>query len=194
MHPLTPADILSADAYERERDALRRRLLVVKDRRRVQVGDHCSVHFETRDTIRYQVHEMLRAERSWSRPGAIEDELVAYNPLIPASGELSATLMFEWDDPDERHRNLSALVGIERHLWLVVGESAPLAARFDRAQMSPGRVSAVQFVKWDLGPVRRPQLRADGTVVRLVIDHPHYRAQSVLSEETRKELALDPDG
>ncbi len=191
MLPLTPADIPSPEEYEHERDVRRRRVLVLQDRRRVEVGEHCSVLFENRETIRYQVLEMIRVERSWDRPHAIEDELQAYNPLIPARGELSATVMFEWESPEERRERLSALVGIDGHVWLVVGGTAPVSARFDRAQMAPGRISAVQFVKWDLDDRREQLLSGDGTVVRLVIDHRHYRAEAVLSEMTRKEIAAD---
>lgn len=191
MRPLTRADILTADAYERERGPLRGRLMVLKERRRVPVGDECSVHFENRDTIRYQIHEMLRVEQSWDRSGAVEAELEAYNPLIPASGELSATVMFEYNAPEVRKQRLSDLVGIDQHLRLVVGDTAPLLAEFDRMQISEGRVSAVQFVKWRLDAHRRALLTREGTVVRLIVDHPRYRARSVLSEQTRKEIAAD---
>ena len=193
MNPLTQRDLLSAGEYERQRDALRRRIIVLKDRRRVGVGDHCSVHFENRETLRYQVLEMLRAERSWNRPGAVEDELAAYNPLLPGDGELSATVMFEYESPEERAAALTALAGIESHLWLRVGATGPVPAQFDPRQIGAAKVSAVQFVRWRLDAAQRALLKADGTVVRLVIDHPAYGAQSVLGEETRREIAGDCD-
>ena len=86
MNLLTPADILDKAAYEAARPEMRRRIMLEKTRRRVLVGDHCSLLFESRDTMHYQVQEMLRAEDSWLRPGALEEELSAYNPLIPRSG------------------------------------------------------------------------------------------------------------
>jgi hypothetical protein len=193
VKPLTRDDILSADAYERERPDLRRRVMLTKDRRRVLLGDHCSVHFECRDTLGYQVHEMLRAERSWERPGAVEAELEAYNPLIPAAGELSATVMFEYDDEEERRLRLAELVGIDQHLELVIGDTAPIPARFDRMQIDARRISSVQFVKWDVDERQRALLKADGTVLRLVVDHPNYSAQAVLSETTRTSIMRDPD-
>jgi len=193
VKPLTKDDILGADAYERERPDLRRRIMPIKDRRRVTVGDHCSVLFECRDTLGYQVHEMLRAEHSWSRPGAVEAELEAYNPLIPAAGELSATVMFEFDDEEERRVRFAELVGIDRHLMLVIGDTSPMLARFDRMQIDDQRISSVQFVKWDLDERRRALLKTDGTVLRLAIDHPKYAAQAVLSETTRKAIMHDPD-
>ena len=192
MELLTRDDIQAKDDYERLRPDYRRRIMRIKDKRRVAVGDHCSVHFESRDTVRYQVHEMLRIEDSWARPGAVRDEIEAYNPLVPQSGELSATIMFEYESPEERRENLPKFVGIERHVWLSIGGTAPLLAAFDRGQIDERGVSAVQYVKWRLDRERLELLGAEGVVVRLVIDHPHYRAQAVISEETRREIADDP--
>ncbi len=193
MKPLAAADFLSKTDYEAARDEIRRRILVLKERRRVLVGEHCSVHFETRETLRYQVHEMLRAENSWERAGALEDELTAYNPLVPGGHELSATVMFEYETPAERAVKLAELVGIDRHLWLVIGNETPIAATFDGMQLADGKISSVQFVRWPIDPFRRDLLRDEGTVVKIVCDHPHYRAQSVLSEQTRREIASDLD-
>ena len=193
MQPITSTEILSKEEYERARPDLRRRLIALKAKRRVPVGDHATVHFETRATMLYQVHEMLRAEDSWLRPGAVEDELEAYNPLIPAGGELSATLMLEYDTAEERAHHLQKLVGLDRHLWLTVGDTEPVAALFDNAQVSPTRISSVQYVTWPVDAERSALLRTDGTAVRLIIDHTHYRAQAVLAEETRNEIAGDLD-
>jgi len=188
---IRPDEIMTREAYEAGRDAFRRRVMVRKARRRVPLGDHATLHFETRETMLYQVHEMLRAEGSWQRPGAIEDELEAYNPIVPDGRSLTATLMFEYDDPAERAGRLSELCGIEDHLWLRVGETTPLPASFDDAQASDGRVSSVQYVRWDLDDEQARLLKAEGTVVRLKIDHAAYTASAVLSEETRRELAGD---
>ena len=193
MKPPTPGDVMTRDAYERARPELRRRIMVQKGKRRVAVGEHCSVHFECRDTMLYQVHEMLRAENSWDRPGAVEDELEAYGPIVPAEGELSATMMFEYETPEERATVLPALVGIDRHVFLEIGGEAPLLGRFDRGQIDESKVSSVQYVKWDLDAGRRRRLEEDGTVVRIRITHPVYTAQAVLSEECRRTIMGDPD-
>jgi len=190
---LTPDDILGREEYESARDELRRSILVQKNRRRVAVGDHCTVHFECRDTMRYQVHEMLRAEGTWDSPTAVGDELEAYNPLIPGDGRLSATLMLEYETPEERALVLPKFVHIDRHVWLQVGETEPVLAEFDAGQISPDKVSSVQYVKWPLDDERRRLLKQDGTVVRLRIDHPVYSAEAVLGEETRKAIMHDPD-
>jgi hypothetical protein len=100
--------------------------------------------------------------------------------------------MIEYETPVERSRHLEALVGLdEGHVWLEVGEAGRVAALFDDAQVSPTRISSVQYIRWPLDDDQRRMLRTDGTVLRIVIDHPHYRAQAVLGEETRKELARD---
>ncbi|NOT45807.1 MAG: DUF3501 family protein, partial [Acidobacteria bacterium] len=163
MQPLTVADILDKDAYEAARPDLRRRVMTVKGRRRVLVGEHCSMHFENRDTMHYQVQEMLRAENSWTREGAVEDELAAYNALVPGAGELTATLMLEYETREERADALPRLVGLERHLWLHVGDLPPIGGVFDEAQYDDGKVSAVQYVRFRLPDTHRAQMAADGT-------------------------------
>jgi len=189
---LTASDILRKTEYEQSRPAFRRRIQVLKDKRRVLVGDHCSVHFECRETMRYQVQEMLRAEDSWNRPHAVADEFEAYNPLIPQKHELSATIMFEYETAEERSTYLPKFVGIDRHVWLHIGDTDPVLATFDRGQIDERGVSAVQYVKWILSPEQTEGLGRDGSVLRLRIDHPAYQAQAVVSEETRREIAGDP--
>ena len=193
MQRLTTADILDKQAYEQARPELRRRIMVQKEKRRVAVGDHVMLHFENRDTMHYQVHEMLRAEESWRRDGAIRDELEAYNPIVPQTGELSTTMMIEYATAAERALMLPKFVGLERHVWLRIGDTAPVPAVFDDSQIGEHKVSSVQYVTFALSDGQRHLLKADGTVVRLVIDHPASTAQAVLSEETRKAIANDPD-
>jgi len=193
MQPIRPEEILPAAEYERVRPELRRRVMRLKACRRVPLGEHATIHFETRETMLYQVHEMLRAEGSWDRPGAVEAELAAYNPLVPAGEELSATLMIEYEDVAQRAALLTALVGIEEHLWLQVGDTSPVQALFDRAQIGDRRISSVQYLKFPLSLERRQQMRREGTVVKVILDHPAMPAQAVLGEETRRELARDLD-
>jgi hypothetical protein len=191
MQLLTPTDILGKDAYEQARPEIRRRIIVQKDKRRVLVGDHATFHFESRDTMLYQVHEMLRTEGSWLRPGALEEEVDTYNELIPRRGELSATMMLEYEAAEERARMLPQFVGIEQHVRLHIGDAPPVLALFDRGQIDEHKVSSVQYVKWKLTDMQRQLLATDGTVVRLSIDHPAYIAQAVLSEETRRAIMGD---
>jgi len=192
MTRLTSADILDKATYEAERPDFRRRIMLEKSRRRVLVGDHCSIHFESRETMRYQVQEMLRTEDSWSRPGALEDELSAYNPLIPGPGELSATLMLEYETPAERAVALPRFIGLERHVWIQIGDTPRVLASFDRGQIDEKAVSSVQYIKFALTPEQVALLTGDGTVVRLIVDHPAYQAQAVLGEDTRRAVSSDP--
>jgi pimeloyl-ACP methyl ester carboxylesterase len=191
MKPITRDDVLGREEYARTRADVRRRIIQLKARRRVPLGEHATLNFETRDTMLYQVHEMLHAEGSWKRPGAIEDEFEAYNPIVPAGGELSATLMLEYETEEERTVRLQELLGLDAHLWLHVRETPPVAARFDHAQVSPTRISSVQYVKWPLSPGQARLVATEGAVLRVVVDHPKLRAQAILSEETRRELAAD---
>ena len=191
MKPIEPAEILEAASYERLRPEMRRRILVLKGKRRVPIGSNATLHFETRETMLYQVHEMLRAESSWTRPGAVEAELEAYNPLVPAGRELSATLMIEVESPEERALKLTRLLGLERHIWIEVGGLPRLGATLDAAQIAPTRLSSVQHLKWKLTDEHVALVRQAGTVLKIVVDHPEYAAVAVLSEETRQELAAD---
>jgi hypothetical protein len=193
MQPLTESDILDRQAYEQARPDFRRRVMLVKDKRRVLVGEHVTFHFENRDTMHYQVQEMLRAEDSWLRPGAIDDELAAYNPIIPRSGELSATMMIEYPTAGERAEMLPRFVAIDRHVWMQIGDAPKVLAAFDAGQIDEHKVSSVQYLKFPVTDEHRRLLATEGTVVRLLIDHPAYTAQAVLSEETRKAIAHDAD-
>ncbi len=191
MEPIRADEILSPEEYERIRPDMRRRIMALKARRRVPLGEHATLHFETRETMWYQVHEMLRAEGSWARPGAAAAELDAYNALIPASGELSATLMIEYDSPAKRAVKLAELVGIEGRLRLLIGDAPPVVATFDAAQVSPARISSVQYVRFPLTARHAELVGREGEVLKLILDHPAYQAQAVIGEETRKELAAD---
>ena len=191
MRPISADEIMSRQEYEERRPDLRRRVMDVKSRRRVALGDHMTVHFETRETMLYQVHEMLRAEGSWDDPRAVRDELEAYNPLIPGGDELSATVMLEYETKEQRDRWLTRLRALDEHLWLHVGETDPVLGVFDRAQVSSARISSVQYVKFPLSAEQQELLESSTTVVRLSVDHPDYQAQAVLSEETRQELVRD---
>jgi hypothetical protein len=191
MQAITADEIMTAAEYDEARPELRRRIMVVKSKRRVPLGEHMTVHFETRETMLYQVHEMLRAEGTWDNPDAVRDELDAYNPLVPFGGELSATVMLEYETKEERDEWLGRLLGLDEHLWLHVGETEPVQGRFDQAQVSPTRISSVQYVRFPLDEEQQELLKSSATVVRLSVDHPAYQARSVVSEETRQELVRD---
>lgn len=186
--PIQLSEILDLGDYERARADLRSRAMAARALRRVAVGPSCSVTFENRETIRYQVQEMLRAERIVDEK-QIAHETDTYSELLPGPTELSATLMLEFPDPEERARRLADLVGLERHLSFEVGQ-ARVPARFDDRQLDSDRVSAVQFVRFPLAEASLAALRG-GRTARVSIDHPAYRHTAELTRETVAALLAD---
>ena len=186
--PIRPEEILDLGDYQRARSEFQKRAMAARAQRRVLVGPAASFTFENRETVRYQIQEMLRAERI-AAPEQVAHEIDTYSELLPGPAELSATLMLEFSDPEKRARHLGELVGLERHVHLVAGESrAP--ARFDETQLDPDRVSAVQFVRFPLGgPVLTALGRGDP--VRLRIDHPAYTHEAELPAATVAALLRD---
>ncbi len=182
------ADILPLGEYERRRDQLRSQAMSARAARRVQLGAHATLVFESHETVRYQIQEILRAERI-SDPLAIGDEIRAYGELLPTAAELAGVLFVEYADRAERDRALAGLVGIERHLHLVVrGERR--TARFDPAQTDGTRISAVQFVRFPLEPGDLDALGA-GAPALLVLDHPRYLAEAPVLPALAARLAAD---
>jgi hypothetical protein len=170
MAAIRPSEILDLGDYERARPELRARAMAARAARRVSIGPAATIVFENRETVRYQIQEMLRAERIVGS-AEIAHEIETYSELLPGPGELSATLMLEFPDAVERPRRLAELVGLERHVVLEVG-AARVPARFDPQQLDPERVSAVQFVRFPLGDALAALRR--GAPARLAIDHPCY--------------------
>jgi hypothetical protein len=191
--PLTLDDIADSRAYEREREDFRARIIAVKAVRRVPVGPVVTLVFENRETIRFQIQEMARAEKLHT-DAAIQNELDTYNPLIPGPGELSATLFIELTSKEEMKTWLPRLVGVERLVTLEIGERQTVvkcdvdpahAAQLTRDDIT----SAVHYVRFSLSS---PQVNefADGPVV-LAVDHPQYRESTLLSADTRAVLLAD---
>jgi hypothetical protein len=191
---LTLEDIADARAYERERDAFRRHVIELKRRRRVPVGPIVTFVFECRDTVRFQIQEMVRAERILSDEG-VQGELDVYNPLIPAPGELSATLFIELTDEAALREWLPRLVGIERAARLrirqpngAVAEVPGVPEEAHEQTLTREDVTAsVHYLRFEVGD---PEAFASGEV-ELAVEHPAYQARAVLSEETKRELLAD---
>jgi hypothetical protein len=193
-------DISDLRAYEREREAFRRHVIELKARRRVGVGPIVTVVFENRDTVRFQVQEMARAERLLS-DAAVEAEREVYNPLIPDPGELSATMFLELTTRAELEEWLPKLVGVERALELRIGGGgaeggqASLVVRATpdpahEAQLTrPDVTSSVHYVRFRLSD---DEIERFGThPVELAVVHPAYEHAAILSEATKAELLTD---
>jgi Protein of unknown function (DUF3501) len=188
---LTRADILSIEQYVRERREHRRRVSDIKRNRRVEVGPFCTFYFENADTMWHQIHEMLYIERGGE--AQIADELEAYNPLIPQGDELSATVMFEIDDPAQREKALARLGGIEHRMFISVGgERITGIADPKRENSTPdGKASAVQFLRFPFTPQQKALFEKPGAQVVVGIDHPNYGHMATMPEAVRAALAED---
>jgi hypothetical protein len=191
MQKLAQSDLYTLEAYAREREAFRARVIAHKRARSVHLGEHLTLLFEDRLTIQYQVQEMLRIERIFEA-AAIQEELDAYNPLIPDGSNLKATMLIEYADADERARKLVELHGIERRIMLHAGTHAPVLAIADEdLERSTGeKTSAVHFLRFELLPAHVQALRGGGDV-RLSVDHSAYRAEATLPAATRTALTAD---
>jgi hypothetical protein len=188
---ITRADILPADVYGRERRALRADVVEMKKLRRVSVGPFATFYFENYRTMWHQVHEMLFIEKGGE--GQIDDELSAYNPLIPKGSELVATVMLEIEDPVRRARALARLGGIERHIFVSVGGER-IAARPEgevERTKADGKTSSVHFVHFDFTPAQIARFRDTAHQIVVGIDHPEYSHMAVLSPAAREALARD---
>ena len=190
---LTRDDIMPLADYGKIRRERRREVSELKKRRRVEVGPFATFYFENYETMRQQVHEMLFVEKGGE--AQIEDELGAYNPMIPQGNELVATVMLEIDDPARRATVLARLGGIEDHIFLEVdGERVPGKPDLSRENTSPdGKASSVQFVWFSFAAAQIAHFKTPGTRILVGIDHPNYAHMAVMPEPVRAALAEDFD-
>ena len=191
MKPIARADILNLYEYEKVRESRRQGVIALKRARRVSVGRYLSFVFENRMTVWFQIQEMIRAERIVD-DARVDDEIEVYNGLLPASGELAATMFIEIAEAASIKPVLDALLGIDTrdYVRLHVGPHE-IIGRFETGHSDEdlGKLSAVHFVRFAVPPAARERfLTAE---VALVIDHPNERARMLLSDETKRELAED---
>ncbi len=187
---LAPGDLMSLEQYARARAGFRSRVIEHKRRRTVAVGPHTTWCFEDRLTVQYQVQEMLRAERIFEADG-IQDELDAYNPLIPDGANLKATLLIEYTDARERQDALKRLKGIEDRCYVAVGDARVYAiADEDLERENDEKTSAVHFLRFELPPEARRWFR-DGAAVTVGVDHPAYTHAVRLAPEFHAALGAD---
>ncbi len=191
MPQITPDSLLSLEAYARERNAYRSRVIAHKKTRTVHAGEHVTLIFEDERTIRYQVQEMLRIERIFEEQD-IRGELDAYNPLIPDGRNWKATMLIEYPEPEERRRRLGELKGIEDRAWVQVDGCARVFAIADEdlERENEEKTSAVHFLRFELDQSMRDALQR-GAELSVGIDHPHYRAGVQVAAEVRRSLAHD---
>lgn len=189
---LTREDLYPLEEYARTRPEFRARVMEHKKRRAVHLGDHATLYFEDRLTIQYQIQEMLRVEKIFE-PEGIEDELNAYNPLIPDGGNLKATFMIEYPDVEERRRALARLVGIEDKVWLKVEGFDPVypIADEDLERDTEDKTSSVHFLRFEFSADMRKAAKA-GATLSAGIEHPDYtEVLDPLPDDIREALVAD---
>jgi len=192
MNKLTRDDLFSLEKYAELRPEFRARVMAHKKNRQLSIGPNATLYFEDALTMRYQIQEMLRAERIFEASG-IQDELDAYNPLIPDGSNWKATLMMEFPDEEERRQQLQELIGVERHVWAQVADFARLTplADEDLERETEEKTSSVHFLRFELTPEMAEAVK-QGAPVSIGIDHPAYTyAVEPLAQNVRDSLAED---
>jgi len=195
MPQITRDSLMPLETYARERPQFRARVMAHKKDRTLHLGANMTLIFEDELTIRYQIQEMLRAERIFEEAG-IQDELDAYNPLIPDGANWKATMMIEYPDVEERARMLARLIGIEDRVWVQV-EGHPrvyAVADEDLERENAEKTSSVHFLRFQLEPAMAAAARR-GARLAVGVDHPEYRAAiEDLPPAVRASLAGDLRG
>ena len=192
MAAISRDSLMSLEAYAKARREFRERVLAHKKPRTVHLGEHVTLLFEDELTIRYQIQEMLRVERVFEEAG-IQDELDAYNPLIPDGSNLKATMLIEFEDVDERKSALARLNGIERCVFIEIeGHGRVVAiADEDLPRANDEKTAAVHFLRFELTPPMVSALKA-AAPLGVGIDHPAYQAAiPAVGSDTRASLLAD---
>ena len=192
MPAISRDSLLTLEAYARQRKEFRSRVLAHKRNRILHVGPNVTLIFEDELTVRYQVQEMLRIEKTFEEQG-IRDELDAYNPLIPDGSNLKATMMIEYEDPDERAGALARLIGIEGRVYVEVDGAGRCYAIADEdlPRENAQKTSAVHFLRFEFPPPAVAAFRG-GRSVAVGIDHPNYQARvDEIAAEVQGSLARD---
>jgi Protein of unknown function (DUF3501) len=192
MPQIKRESLLTLEAYAKARIEFRAKVIEHKKRRTVHLGDHVTLLFEDELTIRYQVQEMLRIERIFEEDG-IDDELQAYNPLIPDGTNLKATLLIEYEDVNERAQMLAKLKGIEDKIWLQVAdcERTYAIADEDLERENEEKTASVHFLRFEF-PSGAISALKQGADIAAGCDHPEYRIKvAEINPATREALAAD---
>ena len=192
MPTITRDSLMSLEAYAKARPEFRQRVLAHKKARTLHLGEHVTLLFEDELTIRYQIQEMLRIERTFEEEG-IRDELDAYNPLVPDGSNLKATMLIEYENVDERKAALAKLTGVERYVFVEV-EGFPrvvAVADEDLPRSTDEKTAAVHFLRFELTREMVAALKR-GARLAIGVDHPAYRvAIPEVPKETRDSLVAD---
>lgn len=190
-NPLTRSDLMGLEQYALQRDEFRKRVIEHKKNRRVGIGPNLFLYFEDRLTVQYQVQEMLRIEKIFEADG-IQEELDAYNPLIPDGHNLKATAMLEYQDVAQRKQQLALLRGIEDKVWLQVADFDRMYAisNEDLERSNEEKTSAVHFMRFELTPDMIIALQT-GAGLKMGSSHPDYQHTTDVNPDVRAALLGD---
>lgn len=191
MEKLTRDDIWSLERYSENREAFRKRVIAHKKQRRLILNPHVTLHFEDRLTMQYQIQEMLRVERIFESEG-IKEEIDTYNELIPSGSNWKATMLFEYADVNERHRELERLVGIEDRIYTQIGngDKIPVIANEDMDRSNEQKTAAVHFLRFEFTKQAIHAIRNGASVV-IGIDDDRLPCQVDIPGELRAQLIGD---
>ena len=191
MKKLSRSDLFSLEVYSGKRLDFRTHVLAHKANRRVEIGPHATLYFEDAVTMQYQVQEMLRIECIFEAD-QIQEELDAYNPLIPDGANLKATFMLEYPEVEERRVALARLIGVEKAVWLQVNGNERIRpiANEDLERETSDKTSAVHFLRFELTPQDISGFK-DSATVQFGIDHGEYSHQVEIVPQIQQALAAD---
>ena len=181
MKRVAREEILDYVTYEEQRDKFRKKIMKIKELRRINVAGVLSFLFENTETVRYQIQEMMRVERIVKETD-IQHEINTYNELLGDSGELGCTLLIEIDDPDEREEKLTQWLDLPKHLYISLEDEIRIRPSFDERQIGDARLSSVQYIKFNTG---------GKTPVAIGSDLPLFNAETSLTADQKKALSED---
>jgi hypothetical protein len=197
MRKVDVSEVRDLVAYEKVRDSMRARNIELTRERRLSVGQNLTFLFENRDTVLFQIEEMVRTERIVDE-AKIREEVDAYNALVPDAGELSATLFIEIPDlvkmtSAQVREAVNRFQGLDRDgvIWMKVGSDVRIPVRFEEGHSKEEKMSAVHYVRFAVPAAARAALADKSRPATLVVDHPNYKAQATVPDALRAELLKD---
>ncbi|MFV2060595.1 MAG: DUF3501 family protein [Gammaproteobacteria bacterium] len=191
MTRLTHTDLMTLETYSKQRESFRAKVMAHKKNRRVALGDNATLYFEDRLTIQYQIQEMLRIEKIFEE-AAIEEELTAYNPLVPDGNNLKATFMIEYADIAERRIALGKLIGIEDSIWVNIDgfDKVFAIADEDMERDNAEKTSAVHFMRFEFSD-EMTNAAKNGADIIIGSDHQNLKVSNTITPEIRQSLVSD---
>jgi hypothetical protein len=194
MKALTPSDIIPYADYERQREGFRARIIELKKRRRISVGPLVTLVFENRETLLFQIQEMVRVEQIFD-PAKVQEELDVYNALLPAAGEVSATLLIEITDEARMKEWLDAFMGLDHGQKVAIAAGGERSyAAFEGGHSHETKISAVHFVRFLVLPSLKDLLADLRVPVTLSVHHGRYQADTPVPGSMREEWLRDLEG